>query len=102
MFENCITFAMCSSTVAIGECQVRYGKDPSYPDNAASFNGPLNKLFELPLLERSTVYYHQANVNNSSSTQLVTRGVFKTGDCEYSLMDTGLKLGGNQAFWLKI
>ena len=83
LFENCITFAMCSSTVSTGQCHVKYSKDPTYPTDADSFDGPINQLFMLPLLERSTLYYHEAHVSfNSSQAKLIVRGRFMTGDCE--------------------
>lgn len=81
MFENCITFAMCSTSLDVKNCTVRFDQDPAYP--GGSMVGPVNELFELPILQRSTRYYHQAEITLNNTVNLTSKGIFTTGDCEF-------------------
>ena len=85
MFFNCTTFAIClSAKHKEGNCTVTFSTRASFADSGNA-TGPLNRPFQLPLLQSSTLYYHRAiaAVKLSNNTLNVsTIGQFTTGDCE--------------------
>ena len=82
MFENCITFAMCLTSLDVKNCTVRFDQDPDFLSGGSRV-GSVNELFELPILQRSTRYYHLAEITVNSNFSLTSRGIFTTGDCEF-------------------
>ena len=83
VFENCITFAMCLTSLDVKNCTVRFDKDPAFLSGGSKV-GPVNELFELPILQRSTRYYHLAEITlNNINVSLTSRGIFTTGDREF-------------------
>ena len=83
MFENCITFAMCLTSLDVKNCTVRFDQDPDFLSGGSRV-GPVNELFELPILQRSTRYYHLAEITlNNTNVSLTSRGIFTTGDREF-------------------
>ena len=84
-FENCITSVLCSSSLDLSDttrCVVRYGTDPSYILLSDPVNGPLNSMFQLPLLEPTTTYYFQTSVLINSTLTVQLQEEFTTGECK--------------------
>ena len=84
-FENCITSVLCSSSLDLSDttrCVVRYGTDPSYTVFSDPVNGPLNSMFQLPLLEPTTTYYFQTSVLINSTLTVQVQEEFTTGECK--------------------
>ena len=84
-FENCITSVLCSSSLDLSDttrCVVRYGTDPSYTLLSDPVNGPLNSMFQLPLLEPTTTYYFQTSVLINSTLTVQVQEEFTTGECK--------------------
>ncbi len=81
-FSNCITYALCTSPLQVENCTVKYSTNSSYPDSSPHTTGPLNSSFQLPLLRRLTVYYHEAIISRTSCSSVIVRKQFKTGDCK--------------------
>ena len=61
---------------------VRYGTDPSYTLLSDPVNGPLNSMFQLPLLEPTTTYYLQTSVLINSTLTVQVQEKFTTGECK--------------------
>ena len=86
-FENCITSVLCSSSLDLSDttrCVIRYGTDPSYTLLSGPVNGPLNSMFQLPLLEPTTTYYFQTSVLINSTLTVQVQEEFTTRECKLS------------------
>ena len=67
---------------------VRYGTDPSYTLLSDPVDGPLNSMFQLPLLEPTTTYYFQTSVLINSTLTVQVQEEFTTGECNLSRLST--------------
>ena len=86
-FENCITSVLCSSPLDLSDttrCVVCYGTDPSYTLLSDPVDGPLNSMFQLPLLEPTTTYYFQTSVLINSTLTVQVQEEFTTGESKLS------------------
>ena len=87
-FENCITSVLCSSSLDLSDttrCVIRYGTDPSYTLLSDPVDGPLNSMFQLPLLEPTTTYYFQTSVLINLTLTVQVQEEFTTGECKLSV-----------------